>query len=65
MDHNVIKRVIFDQIEVIKNSEIIDRDYTFEKNIYLRSHTPPTRNSLSPDSHTPRSSYHESTNPRT
>ena len=33
MDHNVIKRVIFDQIEVIKNAEIIDRDYTFEKNI--------------------------------
>ncbi|MBO5610742.1 MAG: ATP-binding protein [Eubacterium sp.] len=33
MDHNVIKRVIFDQIEVIKNAEIIERDYTFEKNI--------------------------------
>ncbi len=33
MNHNILKQVIFDQIEVIQNAEIIERDYTFEKNI--------------------------------
>lgn len=33
MNHNILKQVILDQIEVIKNAEITDRDYEFEKNI--------------------------------
>ena len=33
MNHNVIKQVIFDQIEVIRGAEIIDRDYSFEKDV--------------------------------
>lgn len=33
MNHNVIKKVILDQIEIIQNAEIIDRDYNFEKNM--------------------------------
>lgn len=33
MNHSVIKKVIFDQIEVIKEAKIIDRGYTFEKSI--------------------------------
>lgn len=32
MNHRILKQVIFDQHEVIRNSEIIDRDYVFEKN---------------------------------
>lgn len=32
MNHNVLKQVIFDQLEVIQNAEIIDRNYKFEKN---------------------------------
>ena len=31
MKHEVLKRIIFDQHEVIRNSEIMKRDYTFEK----------------------------------
>lgn len=31
MNHSVIKRVIFDQIEVIREAEITSRDYSFEK----------------------------------
>ena len=33
MNHNILKRVILDQIEIIKNAEIIERNYKFEKNI--------------------------------
>lgn len=33
MNHNILKQVIFDQIEVIQNAEIIPRDYFFEKNV--------------------------------
>ena len=31
MNHEVLKNVIFDQHDVIKNAEIVDRRYTFEK----------------------------------
>lgn len=33
MNHNILKQVILEQIEVIQTAEIIDRDYIFEKNI--------------------------------
>ena len=33
MNHNILKQVIFEQIEIIQNVEIIDREYDFEKNI--------------------------------
>lgn len=32
MNHDLLKEVIFDQVDFIKNSKIIKRDYTFEKN---------------------------------
>ena len=33
MNHSILKQVIFDQIEVIQNADIIERDYSFEKNV--------------------------------
>ncbi len=33
MNHTIIKRVVLDQNEVIKNADIIDRDYFFEKDL--------------------------------
>ena len=33
MNHSVLKQVINDQIEVIQNTEIIEREYSFEKNL--------------------------------
>lgn len=33
MNHSILKQVIFDQLEVIQNAEITDRDYCFENNI--------------------------------
>ena len=33
MNHTIIKKVILDQNEFIKNAKIIDRDYEFDKNI--------------------------------
>lgn len=33
MNHRVLKQVILEQIEIIQNAEIIDREYNFEKNI--------------------------------
>ena len=33
MNHSILKQVILDQIEVIKNTEIIEREYSFEKNV--------------------------------
>ena len=33
MNHTILKQVIFDQNEVIKNANIIDRDYFFERNV--------------------------------
>ena len=33
MNHNTIKQVILDQIEVIKDASIVERDYSFEKNM--------------------------------
>lgn len=33
MNHTVLKQVILDQNEVIKNADIIDRDYSFERNV--------------------------------
>ena len=33
MNHNILKRVILEQIEIIQNAEIIERDYDFEKNV--------------------------------
>lgn len=33
MNHNILKQVILEQIELIQNAEIIDRDYDFEKNV--------------------------------
>ncbi|SHF27715.1 ATP-binding protein [Schwartzia succinivorans] len=33
MNHNTLKQVILDQLEVIQNAEIIERAYTFEKNV--------------------------------
>ena len=33
MNHNILKQVIFDQHEFIKNVELIDREYSFEKNV--------------------------------
>ena len=33
MNHNILKQVIFDQIEIIQSAEIIERDYDFEKNV--------------------------------
>ena len=32
MNHSVLKQVILDQNELIKNIEIVNRDYHFEKN---------------------------------
>ena len=31
MNHDVLKEVILDQLEIIKTAEIIDRNYFFEK----------------------------------
>ncbi|MCR5627865.1 MAG: ATP-binding protein [Lachnospiraceae bacterium] len=33
MNHNILKQVILEQIEIIQNAEIINREYDFEKNI--------------------------------
>ncbi|MCR5013136.1 MAG: ATP-binding protein [Lachnospiraceae bacterium] len=33
MNHSILKKVIYDQIEVIQNAEITPRDYFFEKNV--------------------------------
>lgn len=33
MNHSILKHVINDQIEVIQNADIIERDYSFEKNV--------------------------------
>ena len=33
MNHNILKQVILEQIEIIQNAEIISRDYDFEQNI--------------------------------
>ncbi len=33
MNHNVLKKVIFEQIELMQNAEIAGREYVFEKNI--------------------------------
>ncbi len=33
MNHSILKQVIYDQLEVIQNAEIIPRDYSFEKNV--------------------------------
>ena len=33
MNHNILKQVIFDQIEIIQSAEIKERDYDFEKNV--------------------------------
>lgn len=33
MNHDVLKEVILDQLEIIKTAEIIDRNYFFEKNV--------------------------------
>ena len=33
MNHNILKQVILEQIEIIQNAEFISRDYDFEKNI--------------------------------
>ncbi|MCR5718973.1 MAG: AAA family ATPase, partial [Lachnospiraceae bacterium] len=33
MNHTIIKQVVLDQIEVIKNAKILEREYTFEKNL--------------------------------
>ena len=33
MNHNILKQVIFDQIEIIQSAEIIEREYDFEKNV--------------------------------
>ena len=32
MDHETLKQIIFDQHEVIKKSQIVNRDYVFDKN---------------------------------
>ncbi len=33
MNHNVLKQVIYDQIEVIQRADIAERDYRFERNV--------------------------------
>ncbi len=33
MNHNVLKQVILEQIEIIQNAKIIERNYVFEKNV--------------------------------
>ena len=33
MNHNTIKQVILDQIEVIKDASIVERDYSCGKNM--------------------------------
>ena len=33
MNHDILKEVILDQLEIIKTAEIIDRNYFFEKNV--------------------------------
>jgi len=33
MDHNILKQVILEQIEIIQNAKIVNRDYDFEENI--------------------------------
>ncbi|MCR4640608.1 MAG: ATP-binding protein [Lachnospiraceae bacterium] len=33
MNHNILKQVIFEQIEIIQDAEIIERNYAFEKNV--------------------------------
>ena len=33
MNHNILKKVILEQIEIIQNAEISNRDYSFEMNV--------------------------------
>ncbi|MBQ3687114.1 MAG: hypothetical protein II932_04725, partial [Treponema sp.] len=33
MNHSIIKQVIFEQIELIREVQITDRSYSFEKNM--------------------------------
>ena len=33
MNHNILKQVVLEQIEIIHNARIIERDYVFEKNV--------------------------------
>ena len=33
MNHDILKEVILDQLEIIKKAEIIDRNYVFEKKL--------------------------------
>lgn len=33
MNHNILKQVIIEQIDIIQNAEIVDRDYVFENNV--------------------------------
>ncbi len=33
MNHNVLKQVILEQLEIIKNANIVERNYIFEKNV--------------------------------
>lgn len=33
MEHNILKQVILEQIEIIQNAKIVNRDYDFEENI--------------------------------
>ena len=32
MNHNILKTVIYDQHEVIRNAQIVPREYSFEQN---------------------------------
>ena len=33
MNHSILKQVVLEQIEIIQNADIIDREYDFEKNV--------------------------------
>ncbi len=33
MNHDILKRVILEQIDIIQNTEIVERDYVFENNV--------------------------------
>ncbi|MCR5475782.1 MAG: ATP-binding protein [Lachnospiraceae bacterium] len=33
MNHNILKRVILEQLDIIQNAEIVERDYVFENNV--------------------------------
>ncbi len=33
MNHNILKQVILEQIEIIQNADIVERNYVFEKNV--------------------------------